>query len=147
NRLLNFRPGNPEYADDLKTQKHIVLKGQVDAVWNELVETQTIEILSLTPQEQVIVARELRNRREASRPPITDLVPSRAISEEWNDIRTTLRRLEQHYRKGDLISLLPEEQFHKRLTKIRNEQNTLTNSTGDSAMFLAIGFLQWSEKE
>jgi hypothetical protein len=46
-----------------------------------------------------------------------------------------------------LLSLLPDETFRKRLTKIRNEQNTLANSTGDSAMFLAIGFLEWSEPE
>ena len=37
------------------------------------------------------------------------------------------------------------KRFCKRLTKIRNEQNTLANSTGDSALFLAIGFLEWCE--
>ena len=30
NRLLNFRPGNPNYRDDLKAHKHVVLKGHLE---------------------------------------------------------------------------------------------------------------------
>jgi hypothetical protein len=53
----------------------------------------------------------------------------------------------QFRQKGNLLSKLSSEPFRKRLTKIRNEQNTLANSTGDSALFIAIGFgrsCQWS---
>jgi hypothetical protein len=32
NRLLNFKPGNPDYREDAKGHKHMVLKGTVDAV-------------------------------------------------------------------------------------------------------------------
>ena len=53
--------------------------------------------------------------------------------------------MEQFRQKGNLLSKLSSEPFRKRLTKIRNEQNTLANSTGDSALFLAIGFLEWCE--
>jgi len=150
NRLLNFRPGDPAYTDDLRTHKHIVLKGKSEAVWAELVAAQKpIEIVALTPEEQARVDRELRYRREQQRSgrSSTDVVLAGTKNEEWDDIRTTLRRLEQQYLKGSLISLLPEQLFHKRIAKIRNEQNTLSNSTGDSAMFLAIGFLQWAERE
>ena len=32
NRLLNFRPGNPNYQDDQKAHKHLVLDGGIEFV-------------------------------------------------------------------------------------------------------------------
>src|SRR2546426_4759053 len=150
NRLLNFRPGHPNYRDDLKAHKHIVLKGQIDSVWQQLVRDEKhIEILGLTREQQAQVAQELRQKRGAqlSLPANSGQSLTTIDGEQWEDIRGSVRGILQLLQKGTLISLLPEEAFQKRLTKIRNEQNTLANSTGDSALFLALGFLEWSESE
>src|SRR2546426_4119942 len=150
NRLLNFRPGHPNYRDDLKAHKHIVLKGQIDSVWQQLVRDEKhIEILGLTREQQAQVAQELRQKRGAqlSLPANSGQSLTTIDGEQWEDIRGSVRGILQLLQKGTLISLLPEEAFRKRLTRIRNEQNTLANSTGDSALFLAIGFLEWCEAE
>ncbi|MEI6342220.1 MAG: hypothetical protein WCR07_09695, partial [Verrucomicrobiota bacterium] len=48
NRLLNFRPGNPEHRDDHKAHKHIVLKGIIESSWRCLVvDEKQIEIVGL----------------------------------------------------------------------------------------------------
>ncbi len=150
NRLLNFRPGNPNYRDDLKAHKHVVLKGHVESLWQALVEDEKhIEVVGLTREQQTQIAQELRLQSTAQSSPN----PGAGLSlvalghEEWEDIRGSIRGVSQFLQKGNLVSLLPEEAFRKRLTKIRNEQNTLANSTGDSALFLAIGFLEWCEAE
>lgn len=150
NRLLNFRPGNPNYSDDLKAHKHVLLKGRTESLWQALVEGEKhIEIVGLTRDQMAQIAREYRSWSD-SRPRSsseTGLSLSALRHEEWEDIRGAIRGVSQFLEKGNLISLLPEEAFHKRLTKIRNEQNTLANSTGDSALFLAVGFLEWCEPE
>ncbi|MEI8043855.1 MAG: DUF4011 domain-containing protein [Verrucomicrobiota bacterium] len=63
----------------------------------------------------------------------------------WDDVAGSIQGLATRLGRGDLVSLLSEEAFAKRLKKIRHEQNSLIDSTGDSALFLAIGFLEWSE--
>ncbi len=150
NRLLNFRPGNPNYRDDLKAHKHLQLNGHIESVWQTLVEADKhIEIAGLTREQQSQIQQELRLQANSQSNPN----PSAGLSlatlgyDEWKDVRGSIRGVSQFLKKGNLISLLPEETFRKRLTKIRNEQNTLTNSTGDSALFLAIGFLEWCEAE
>ena len=40
NRLLNFRPGNPDYRDDLKGHKHVGLKGHIESLWQTLVDDE-----------------------------------------------------------------------------------------------------------
>lgn len=150
NRLLNFRPGNPNYRDDLKTHKHVQLKGHVESVWQALVEDEKqIEIVGLTRDQQSQIQQELRLQASAqpNANPSTSLSLATLGHEEWEDVRGSIRGVSLFLQKGNLISLLPDEAFRKRLTKIRNEQNTLANSTGDSALFLAIGFLEWCEAE
>lgn len=150
NRLLNFRPGNPNCRDDLKAHKHVQLKGHVESVWQALVEDEKqIEIVGLTRDQQSQIQQELRLQASAqpNANPSTSLSLATLGHEEWEDVRGSIRGVSQFLQKGNLISLLPDEAFRKRLTKIRNEQNTLANSTGDSALFLAIGFLEWCEAE
>jgi len=146
NRLLNFRPGNPNYRDDLKAHKHIVLNGHLDSLWKALVEYEKhIEVAGLTRDQQAQLAKELGLQSNARPNPNAEAGVSLATlrHEDWEGIRGA----SQSFQKGNLVSLLPDEVFRKRLTKIRNEQNTLANSTGDSALFLAIGFLEWCEAE
>jgi len=150
NRLLNFRPGNPNYRDDLKGHKHVVLKGHLDSLWENLVEKEkTIEVVCLTRAQQAQIAEELRLQSSPQSNPnaAAGLSISNLGHDEWEDMRGSIRGVSQFLQKGNLVSLLPDETFRKRLTKIRTEQNTLANSTGDSALFLAIGFLEWSEDE
>lgn len=150
NRLLNFRAGNPDYQDDLKAHKHVVLKGHMDSLWQSLVEEEKhIEVACLTRDQQMEIVQELRLQSEprAQRSGATGLAVATLRHQQWEDVRGSVRGISQFLQKGNLLSLLPDEAFRKRLTKIRNEQNTLTNSTGDSALFLAIGFLEWCEPE
>lgn len=150
NRLLNFRPGNPDYRDDLKAHKHVVLKGHIGSLWQTLVaDEKHVEIVGLTRDQQAQIAQELRLQSSAQTGPNpSPSIPLNTLGhEEWEDIRGSIRGVSQFLQKGNLVSLLPDEAFRKRLTKIRNEQNTLANSTGDSALFLAIGFLEWCEAE
>ena len=151
NRLLNFRPGNPDFRDDLKGHKHIGLKGHVESLWQMLVENEKpIEIAHLTRDQQSQLSQELRqsgNQSSAGSSGSLSLAGLGLGHDEWTDLFDSIRGVSQFVQKGNLISLLPDETFRKRLTKIRNEQNTLANSTGDSAMFLAIGFLEWCEPE
>lgn len=150
NRLLNFRPGNPNFKDDLKARKHVVLKGHIESLWQSLVEDEKcIEIAGLTREQQSQIAQELRSQSENRTGQNTGAGLSLATlgHEQWEDVRGSIRGVSQFLQKGNLISLLPDEAFRKRLTKIKNEQNTLANSTGDSALFLAIGFLEWCEAE
>ena len=150
NRLLNFRPGNPNYKDDLKAHKHIVLKGHIDSLWEKLVEEEkNVEVVGLTRDQQAQILQEFRLHRSTEQSPNPG--PSLSLAtidhDQWEDIYSSIRGISQFLQKGGLLSLLPDEAFRKRLTKIRNEQNTLANSTGDSALFLAIGFLEWCEAE
>jgi hypothetical protein len=46
---------------------------------------------------------------------------------------------------GDLYSRADDEHLEKRLQKLFREHRTLESSTGDSAFFLALGFLEWQE--
>lgn len=47
---------------------------------------------------------------------------------------------------GNLCTRIDDdEQLEKRLLKLYREQETLESSTGDSAFFLALGFLEWFE--
>jgi very-short-patch-repair endonuclease len=46
---------------------------------------------------------------------------------------------------GDLCSQAEAEHLEKRLQKLFREHQTLESSTGDSAFFLAMGFLEWQE--
>jgi very-short-patch-repair endonuclease len=149
NRLLNFRPGNPAHQDDLKSHKHVVLKGHLDKLWEQLVtDERRIRILGMTKEQQSQIAREILRqggRKSSDRTEPLALGPIR--SQDWESIWGSIRDIGGMLAKGSLISLLPEEPFQKRLKRIRAEQNTLINSTGDSALFLGIGFLEWCESE
>jgi hypothetical protein len=60
NRLLNFRPGNPNYQDDQKAHKHLVLDGEIEFVWQCLVEQEKqIEVVCLTNDQREQIAEEL----------------------------------------------------------------------------------------
>lgn len=147
NRLLNFRPGNPNYRDDLKGHKHVGLKGHIESLWQTLVnDEKQVEIAHLTRDQQSQLAQELRqSENQTTAGTGANLSLASLGHEEWTDVFDSIRGVSQFLQRGNLISLLPDENFRKRLTKIRNEQNTLANSTGDSALFLAIGFLEWCE--
>src|SRR5437867_1885394 len=90
NRLLNFRPGNPDYRDDLKAHKHAVLKGHIDFLWQELVEGEKhIEVIGLTRDQQSQITQELRLQYDAQPSPNVDAGLSLATlgDERWEDIR------------------------------------------------------------
>jgi len=148
NRLVHFGPGNPESGKP--TSDSLVLIGKADAAWEQIVnEEQTSEILVLTEQEQKevvgslragevdaeIVGHTLSTRTQASGPG-----PGRAKQ----DIG---KKLQGYISDGGLISPLPLKASTAKLLTIFRKQETLESSTGDSCLFLAIGFLDWQIEE
>lgn len=149
NRLLNFRPGNPRFSDDGKAHKQIPFQANLSSLWQSLVEDKkSIQVSALTREQLEQVLGSFKNSGSNKELPKSDskLAISR-ITSEWADVRESVRGVSQFLEKGNLVSLIPEGSFAKRLAKIRDEQTTLANSTGDSALFLAIGFLEWCETE
>lgn len=149
NRLLNFRPGDPNHKEDTKTHKHMVFKAELEALWSLLVEDEAEACLNFLPPERLQQIMQERARLGTRRLP-APVPDERAVAlsippEEWKRVAPTIRNVSDTLRRGDLISLLSEEAFKKRAARIRNEQNSLIDSTGDSALFLALGFLQWAE--
>src|ERR1039457_1775853 len=65
NRLLNFRPGNPNYQDDQKAHKHLVLDGQIEFLWQYLVQQEKqIEVACLTNNQRENRSEERRVGKE-----------------------------------------------------------------------------------
>jgi hypothetical protein len=148
NRLLNFRAGDPDFNDDLRGHKHLRLKGRITDVWEAVVEDgKKAEILCLTKDQQFQLQQEADRRREWSRREVRKEIKAISVSHStvWDEAAETIRGVAANLSRGNLYSLLPQEAFTKRLKKIRGEQNTLIDSTGDSALFLAVGFLEWAE--
>ncbi len=123
NRLLNFRPGNPNYQDDQKAHKHLVLDGEIEHLWQYLVDQEKqIEVACLTNDQRELIAEELQSGSDSSSSPEDGLSISKLSHEEWENVRDSLRGMAQFRSKGNLLSKLSSEAFRKRLTKIRNEQ-------------------------
>src|SRR5665213_271405 len=141
NRLLNFRPGNPNYQDDQKAHKHLVLDGEIEFLWQYLVgQEKQIEVVCLTNDQREHIAEELnlQSGTESSANTEDGISIAKIGHEEWENVRDSISGMAQFRQKGNLLSKLSSEPFRKRLTKIRNEQNTLANSTGDSALFISL---------
>ena len=150
NRLLNFRAGDPNHKDDSKTHKHMVFKADVESVWSLLVEDEKPACITCLTKERIeqlqqewerIGGPKRIQRADADDRQVALSIPPR----DWERLAPSIRIINDTLQRGDLISLLPEEAFKKRANRIRKEQNSLSDSTGDSALFLAIGFLQWTE--
>jgi hypothetical protein len=112
NRLLNFRPGYPNYKDDLKAHKHVVLKGHIESLWQALVEDEKhIEIAGLTRDQQAQITQELRfwSGNQAIPNPNAGLSLTTLGHEQWEDVRGSIRGVSQFLQKGNLVSLLPDE--------------------------------------
>jgi|GEM_PF-3365260 len=152
NRLLNFKPGSPTYSETKRSQKHLTVKGHLESVWDRLVEKSSqIEIHPLTKELREKIARENRQQNKVQHLELDGREEASEEEEaqervEW-DVIEEMKEVDASLRKGNLISLLSEDAFQRRTKKIKAEQDTLINSTGDSALFLAIGFLEWYERE
>ncbi len=135
NRLLNFRAGDPAFEDGKRNSKHLVVEGDFESVWNQLVEREKrIEIKSILSE---INGDTYENH----------LKSNEILGLERIKIPENIRiKINKELKKGNLYSRIEKEALKKRIVKIRAEQNTLSNSTGDSSLFLALGFLEWVEQ-
>ena len=102
NRLLNFRPGKPDYRDDLKAHKHAVLRGHIDFLWRELVEGEKhIEVIGLTRDQQAQITTQLRLQYQSRpSPAAAGLFLATLGNEHWEDIRGSIRGVPQLLQKG-----------------------------------------------
>jgi very-short-patch-repair endonuclease len=143
NRLLNYGPADPEHHDDGRAHKFLKVCGRFEAVWERLVaEDKQLRVSYFKPaelrDEQKKLAEELRRGSRSESP---------AILERIAEIARELADGEREAAEGHVwVEKLSEEAYQKRLRRLRDEAKSLEDSTGDSAFFLACGFLKWPEK-
>lgn len=168
NRLVNFAPGLSGGTSTSRGIDHLRVIADLPAVWSHLVDDEDdIRILTYDEEEQEELAagetapppappRGSASTRAVSVPPgqrqlslFTNPPPRSGRSASGRprvdagvDPRTVFL---SDLRKGHVVA----EQAHKiasrRLDRIWRKQNLLMESTGDSALFLAFGFLEWTD--
>lgn len=144
NRLLNYSPADPEHRDDGRAHKFLVVRGRLKAAWERLVgEAKQLRISRFNPTE---LAETLKRLNESLR--------KAANKGEGDLIRARIKEIQQEIDEGESLASeghvwverLGEEAYQKRLRRLRDEAKTLEDTTGDSAFFLAFGFLKWPER-
>jgi very-short-patch-repair endonuclease len=144
NKLLNFPPVAPDYNDDGRAHKFLKVGGRLQAVWERLVDdTKALKIYRYSPVE---LQNALKRLNEASR--------KTAARTEADLLRQQIREITEEIAEGEAmvneghlwVDKLSEEAYQKRLRRLRDEAKTLEDTTGDSAFFIACGFLKWPEK-
>jgi very-short-patch-repair endonuclease len=148
NRLVHFGPGNPD--EGKTTADSLVLMGNAGAAWDQLVtEERTRDILILTEQEQAEAIGSLRSG-DVETEIAGHALSIRTRQSGSSKSRSTddiAKRLQTYIAEGGLISPLPLKASTAKLLTIYRKQETLESSTGDSCLFLAIGFLDWEIEE
>jgi hypothetical protein len=139
NRLISFKAGDP--ASEKTSADAIRLIGDITKSWKAIVaEEQTREILVFTQKEMDSAQSDMERMRHERRAANTDVsIPGSIGPEEVSQVE----RMAAHISLGGLISPLPQTESIKKLVSIFRKANTLESSTGDSALFLAFGFLDW----
>lgn len=144
NRLLNYSPADPEHRDDGRAHKFLVVRGRLKASWERLVgEAKQLHISRFNPTE---LAEMLKRLNESLR--------KAANKNERDLIRTSIKEVQDEIEAGESLASeghvwvekLGEEAYQKRLRRLRDEAKSLEDATGDSAFFLAFGFLKWPER-
>ena len=148
NRLVHFGPGNPDVGKT--TADSLVLMGNAGAAWDQLVtEERTRDILVLTEREQAEAIGSLRSG-DVEAEIAGHALSTRTRQSGPSQARSTddiAKRLQTYIADGGLISPLPLKASTAKLLTIYRKQETLESSTGDSCLFLAIGFLDWEFEE
>lgn len=144
NRLLNYSPADPEHRDDGRAHKFLVVRGRLKASWERLVgEAKQLKISRFNPVE---LAEMVKRLNESLR---------KAVSKSEGElIRSRIKEVQDEIDEGESLASeghvwvekLGEEAYQKRLRRLRDEAKSLEDTTGDSAFFLAFGFLKWPER-
>ena len=144
NKLINFPPVGPDHKDDGRAHKYLKVGGQLKAVWDRLVDDEKqLKIFRFNPAELEESLRKLNDAlRKTSARSEADLIRQR-IKETTEEIAEgKAMAVEGHV----WVDKLGDEAYQKRLRRLRDEAKSLEDTTGDSAFFLAFGFLKWPEK-
>lgn len=144
NRLLNFSPANPEYQDDSRAHKFLVIQGKLRPVWDRLVdEEKQLRISRFNPEDLANRLKQLNEAKKSSTNGQTEVLKT-----QIKELMAELKEGEDMAEEGHVwVENLSEEAYQKRLRRLKDEAETLEDTTGDSAFFLALGFLKWKEKE
>lgn len=166
NRLVNFTPGLSGSSVKSRGIDHLRVIADLPAVWGRLVDDESdVRILTYDEDEQ----QELTGDGVVPQSPQHGAATSRGVTvagqqhlslstqtnqrsgrstsgRPWVDAGVDPRSVFLgELRKGNVVA----EQAHKivarRLDRIWRKQNLLMESTGDSALFLAFGFLEWTD--
>jgi very-short-patch-repair endonuclease len=144
NKLLNFAPVGPDHKDDGRAHKYLKLGGQIETVWERLVATEKqLRIFRFNPAELGDASKRLHEslRKTASR------IEADSVRERIKEVSDEIAEGEAMANEGHVwVDKLGEEAYQKRLRRLRDEAKTLEDTTGDSAFFLAFGFLKWPER-
>jgi very-short-patch-repair endonuclease len=145
NRLLNYSPADPDHRDDGRAHKFLIVRGYLKAVWDRLVDDEKqLRISRFDPDE---LRAQIKKLNEAAKK-----AESRAESEpikfQTKELQDALDEGEEMAKEGHVwVENIGDEAYQKRLRRLKDEAKTLEDGTGDSAFFLAIGFLKWRTRE
>lgn len=145
NKLLNFAPADPAHHDDGRAHKYLVVQGKIKVVWSRLMDEEKdlkIRLFAKTALESA-----LQKEVEALKRP-ENRTRGESIRARISDLKAELEEIENAEADGQVwADKLTPEAFQKRLKRLREESKTLEDTTGDSAFFLAFGFLRWRESK
>ncbi|NJL72651.1 MAG: DUF4011 domain-containing protein [Candidatus Competibacteraceae bacterium] len=144
NRLLNFAPADPEHQDDGRTHKFMTVNGNMRKVWCRLVDEEKQLRISRFDRKEIL------DRIEK----LTAVSRSSANDAEVQSTKIQVRELKAELKDGEAmaeeghvwVERLSEDAYQKRLRRLKDAAETLEDTTGDSAFFLACGFLRWRER-
>jgi very-short-patch-repair endonuclease len=143
NRLLNYAPADPEHRDDGRAHKFLKLQGRLKPVWERLVaEDKQLKISRFNPVE---IGNALKRLNESLKK--ANRAEAGSITEKVRELNAEVQEIESLAAEGHVwVDQLGDEQYQKRLRRLSDEAKSLEDTTGDSAFFLACGFLRWPER-
>lgn len=145
NRLLNYSPADPDHREDSRAHKYLVVKGRLKAVWDRLVDDdKQLRISRFDPDDLGAQYKKLSEAAKKAEP----RSESEAIKLKIKELKDAINEGEEMAEEGHVwVENLGDEAYQKRLRRLKDEAKTLEDGTGDSAFFLAIGFLKWRTRE
>lgn len=145
NGLLSFKPADPSHHDDGRAHKYLLVHGKIKAVWSQLIDKEKdvkIRLFGKTALENSL-EKEIDALKRPENRSKGDSIRARIA-----DFQAQLTEIETAADEGQVwADKLTPEAFQKRLKRLREESKTLEDNTGDSAFFLAFGFLRWRESK
>ncbi|GAA4808770.1 hypothetical protein GCM10011365_16850 [Marinicella pacifica] len=129
NRLLNFREGAKDIA---------IIDEMADLVFNDLLENNVEFEFGNTDELQQNLDDEIDAQGKLTEDIFSDL--DRSLPESLNQ-----QEIEEKYQDSILQTPYSETLLNRKLRNLYSASRSYTEETGANALYLAIGFLEWSD--